>query len=334
MWVTMDEIARIAGVSKATVSRVVNQKAEGVSDATRKRIQELLDRMGYQASPVFSAGTNAKTKTIGLIVPDITNPFFPRLVEAVEEIASLNGYLVLLGNTNFSSEKEDGYISAFIAKKVDGIILASVQSRYSNAYDLFKKYDVPYVLVDRNIRHSHYGAGVFVCNDYALFTACEYLIRHGNTDIAFISGPAMLSTSVDRIEGYRAALTQYQIPYQEDLVKYGNYTVDSGYQAIMELYEDQIRFTAVIASNDTMAIGAMNALRKLKINVPEQVEVIGFDDIEFGKMISPALTTIQQPVREMGRKAASILLSLINGKDPEHKVVNLDARLIVRESTR
>ena len=209
-----------------------------------------------------------------------------------------------------------------------------VQSRYSNAYDLFKKYDVPYVLVDRNIRHSHYGAGVFVCNDYALFTACEYLIRHGNTDIAFISGPAMLSTSVDRIEGYRAALTQYQIPYQEDLVKYGNYTVDSGYQAIMELYEDQIRFTAVIASNDTMAIGAMNALRKLKINVPEQVEVIGFDDIEFGKMISPALTTIQQPVREMGRKAASILLSLINGKDPEHKVVNLDARLIVRESTR
>ena len=113
----MDEIARIAGVSKATVSRVVNQKAEGVSDATRKRIQELLDRMGYQASPVFSAGTNAKTKTIGLIVPDITNPFFPRLVEAVEEIASLNGYLVLLGNTNFSSEKEDGYISAFIAKK-------------------------------------------------------------------------------------------------------------------------------------------------------------------------------------------------------------------------
>ena len=230
--------------------------------------------------------------------------------------------------------KEDGYISAFIAKKVDGIILASVQSRYSNAYDLFKKYDVPYVLVDRNIRHSHYGAGVFVCNDYALFTACEYLIRHGNTDIAFISGPAMLSTSVDRIEGYRAALTQYQIPYQEDLVKYGNYTVDSGYQAIMELYEDQIRFTAVIASNDTMAIGAMNALRKLKINVPEQVEVIGFDDIEFGKMISPALTTIQQPVREMGRKAASILLSLINGKDPEHKVVNLDARLIVRESTR
>lgn len=140
---------------------------------------------------MFSAGTNAKTKTLGLIVPDITNPFFPRLVEAVEEIASLNGYLVLLGNTNFSSEKEDGYISAFIAKKVDGIILASVQSRYSNAYDLFKKYDVPYVLVDRNIRHSHYGAGVFVCNDYALFTACEYLIRHGNTDIAFISGPAM-----------------------------------------------------------------------------------------------------------------------------------------------
>ena len=117
-------------------------------------------------------------------------------------------------------------------------------------------------------------------------------------------------------------------------MRYGNYTVDSGYQAIMELYEDQIRFTAVIASNDTMAIGAMNALRKLKINVPEQVEVIGFDDIEFGKMISPALTTIQQPVREMGRKAASILLSLINGKDPEHKVVNLDARLIVRESTR
>ncbi len=334
MRVTIDDIARLAGVSKATVSRVLNNKAEGVSTDTRKMIQKLIDDLEYKPNLLARGIVTSKTKTIGLILPDITNPFFPELVKAVEDCASKNGYTVIFGNTDFSLEKEQNYISTFIAKRVDGVILTSTVDDNSIIHNKFKKYNVPCVLLDRTMKNMDYDAGVFFDNQYALYISCEYLIKHGNKKIAFISGPAAVSTSRERIEGYKMALGQYGIEFDQRFIKYGNFTLDSGYKAIWDLHNDGIEFTGVLASNDIMAIGAMKALKELKYKIPDDIEVIGFDNIEFASMTEPPLTTIQQPTYEMGQKATEFLLMLINGKSPKNKHIRLQPKLVFRSTTR
>jgi len=334
MRVTIEDIARLSGVSKATVSRVLNEKSEGVGDETRKRIQKLIDDLEYKPNLLARGIVTSKTKTLGFILPDISNPFFSGLVKAVEDYASSNGYTVLIGNTDLSLEREKNYISTFIAKRVDGVILTSTVEDDSSIYDRFKKYNVPCVLLDRTMKNMDYDAGVFLDNEYALYIACEYLIKHDNKRIAFISGPANVSTSRERIEGYKTALIQYGIEFDERLIKYGNFTLDSGYKAIWQLHNEGIDFTGVLASNDIMAIGAMKALKELGYKIPEQIEVIGFDNIEFASMTEPPLTTIQQPTYEMGQKATEFLIMLINGKSPKNKHIRLQPKLFYRSTTR
>lgn len=334
MQITIDDIARMAGVSKATVSRVINHKAEGVGDETRNRVQQLIDDLDYKPNLLARGIVTSKTKTIGLIIPDITNPFFPEIIKSVESYANENGYAVIFGNTDFSLQKEESYISTFIAKRVDGIVLTSVAGNASTIHSRLQKYNVPCVLLDRSMEHMEYGAGVFVDNEYALFMACEYLIRNNNKEIAFISGPMELSTSRERLEGYTTALLQYGIPYNKQLIRYGNYTLESGYQAVLDLYNDKVSFTGIIAANDIMAIGAMRALKKLGFHVPDDVEVIGFDNIEFSAMVDPPLTTIQQPVYQMGQVATKILLTLIDGKEPELRLVRLQPSIVLRSTTK
>lgn len=334
MRVTIEDIARLAGVSKATVSRVINNKSEGVGKETRKAIQKLIDDLEYKPNLLARGIVTSKTKTLGLILPDITNPFFPELVKAVEGYVSDNGYTVFVGNTDFSLEKEKEYVSNLIAKRVDGVILTSTVDNSSIIHNRFKKYNVPCVLLDRAIKNLDYDAGVFIDNEYGLYISCEYLIKHGNKRIAFISGPEKISTSVERIEGYKMALAQYNIDYDENLIKYGNFTFESGYKAVRELHNEGIAFSAILAANDIMAIGAMKALKELGCKIPEDIEVIGFDNIEVSSMVEPALTTVQQPTYEMGRKAAEYLLMLIDGKPPKNKHIRLQPKLIYRSTTR
>jgi LacI family transcriptional regulator len=334
MQVTIDDIARIAGVSKATVSRVINQKTDGVGKETRQRIQKLIDDLDYKPNLLARGIVTSKTKTLGVILPDITNPFFPELIKSIENYANKSGYTVIFGNTDFSLEKEQNYISTFIAKRVDGIILTSTVENASTIHERLKKYNVPCVLLDRSVKQMDYGAGVFVDNEDAIFMACEYLIRNGNKEIAFISGSLNLSTSRERLEGYTTALLQYGIPYSKRLIRYGNYTLDSGYKAILDLYNDKVSFTSVIAANDTMAIGAIRALKKLGYSVPNDIEVIGFDNIELSAMIDPPLTTIQQPTYEMGQEATKLLLLLIEGKEPETRLIRLQPSMVFRSTTK
>lgn len=334
MRVTIDDIARLAGVSKATVSRVINNKNEGVGAETRKKIQKLIDDLEYKPNLLARGIVTSKTKTLGLIIPDITNPFFTELVKAVENHANKNGYTVIIANTDFSRIKEEDYVSTFIAKRVDGVILTSTVSDNNTIHSKFKKYNVPCVLLDRAMNTIDYDAGVYVDNECGLYISCEYLIKHGNKRIAFISGPKNVSTSKERIEGYKMALAQYQIEFDESLIKYGNFTLDSGYKAVWELNKGEIDFTGILASNDVMAIGAMKALRELGYKVPEDVEIIGFDNIELSSMIDPPLTTVQQPTLEMGKKAIEFLLSLIEGKTLRNRYIRLQPKLIFRYTTR
>lgn len=334
MRMTINDIARMAGVSKATVSRVLNNKTEGVGEETRNRVQLLIDNLEYRPNLLARGIATSKSKTIGLIIPDITNPFFPQLIQAVESYSHENGYTVIFGNTDFSLEKEQEYIATFVAKGVDGVILTSTIDNPGIIHERLKKYNVPCVLLDRTVKSMEYGAGVFADNEYAQYCACEYLISHGNRHIAFISGPADISTAKERIDGYASALVQYGIAFDRQLIRYGNYTMCSGYDAICDLCENKVPFTAVLAANDIMAIGAMKALREHGYSIPRDIELIGFDNIQFAEMTDPPLTTIQQPTYEMGREATKLLLMLIDGKIAPEKHIRLQPKLILRATTR
>lgn len=332
MRVTMEDIARMAGVSKATVSRVVNGVREGVGAETRARILKIIQETNYCTYSV--PNQIQMTKTLGLIVPDITNPFFGELAKAVERHATEQGYTVLFGNTDFSKEKESKYLSIFSAKKVDGIILVTTEQVASEHHKLLARYGIPCVLVDRSLTGMEYVSGVFLDNSYALFIACSHLITHGNERIALISGPKEISTSVERVQGYRDALSQYRIPFEQRLIKYGDYTYESGYNAVMEWEREGVRFTGILAMNDTMALGAMQALKELTYRIPEDVEIIGFDNIGFSQLCDPPLTTIQQPTIEMGRRAAECLIRAIQGEGRSEKCIRLQPKLVVRKSTK
>lgn len=332
MKVTMEDIARMAGVSKATVSRVVNGVREGVGPETRARILKIIQETNYCTYNI--PNQVQMTKTLGLIIPDIINPFFGELAKAVEGYATEQGYTVLFGNTDFSREKESKYLSIFSAKKVDGIILVTTEQVASERHKLLTRYGIPCVLVDRSLTGMEYAAGVFLDNSYALFVACSHLITHGNERIALISGPKEISTSVERVQGYRDALTQYQIPFEQRLIKYGDYTFESGYNAVMELEREGVPFTGILAMNDTMALGAIQALKELTYRIPEDVEVIGFDNIGFSQLCDPPLSTIQQPTIEMGRKAAECLIRAVQGEGGGEKCIRLQPKLVVRKSTK
>lgn len=334
MRVTIEDIARMAHVSKATVSRVINDKSQGVGKETRQRVQRIINDVEYNPSLLARSIVTSKTKTLGLIIPDITNPFFPELVKAVEDYASQNGYTVILGNTDFSQQKEEICISTFIAKGIDGVILTSTVDEPSKIHNRLKKYNVPCVLLDRSLKSMEYDAGVFLDNKHSLFIATEYLIQHDNRKIVLISGPVSLSTSKERVDGYTQALKQYGIPIDERLLKYGNYTLESGFMAINDLQAEGISFTAILACNDVMAIGAIKALKQSGRKIPDEIEVIGFDNIKICNMLEPILTTIEQPIYELGQKATELLLMLIDGKKLRKKNFRLQAKLILRETTR
>lgn len=334
MRVIIDEIARISGVSKATVSRVLNNKQKGVSNETRLRVQAILNDLNYNNNGRLSNNYSWKTRSIALIVPDITNMFFSEITKVIEGRAREDNYSVILGNTNFSEEDETKCILSVVAKKVDGIILVSAGATCKDEHYMPEKFKIPCLLLDRNLDGMKHCSSVFSDNEQAIIDSFQLLVKNGNRQIAFISGPSHVSTAKERLGGYIKALQQNGILYDPDLIKFGNYTVESGYNAVIELERAGINYSAVIATNDMMAIGAMKAINELARKIPKDIEVIGFDNISIAQYCDPPLTTIQQPTIEMGRKATEILLDVINGKQTEQKNIRLKPRLLIRKTTK
>lgn len=328
--VTVEEIAKIAGVSKATVSRVLNHSDTGVSTQTREKVQRIIDEMHYSPDHI---GIQMQSKSIGLVVPDITNPFFADIARAVANRAICDNYVVILMNTDFSEEKELEYISTLIAKKVDGIILIPSGSESRKGHFAPQKYGIPLVLLDRKLNRLDFCTTICSDNEYAAFCSCELLIKNGSRSIAFISGPLRISTSAERLAGYKLALEQYGIPFEQDMVKIGDYTVESGYNAVLELEKEGIEYSAVLAANDMMALGALRALKEFSYKIPETKEIIGFDNINFSQYCEPPLSTIQQPTAEMGKKATEVLIKMING-DPVPSYRRLQPKMILRKTTK
>ena len=339
MKITIADIAARAGVSKATVSRVLNDRPEGVGKATRERIQQIVAETGFSPSGVARGLATGRSRTVGLIIPDIANPFFPPLARGAEVALSKAGYSLFLCNSSWNIMKEKGYVQLLLEKGVDGVILDSSESDCDCQLDLLEKQGVPFVLLDRSIRGEGAWSGVYFDNRLSGRLAAEHFFSHDDCTLIFINGPASLSPFDQRLDGIRDVMRERSIPLGRLRVLTGSFLMEDGYRLISEVLAEEgaggrLPFTAVFTSNDMMAIGAIRALRDHGFKVPEQVEVIGFDDIEVASLVEPPLSTIAQPGLEMGQRSAELLLRLIENDAAQPETLVMAPELRLRGTTR
>ena len=328
---TISDIARIANVSTATVSRVINNKNRGVGAETRERILKVIEELGYVPNLQARSIVMSETKTLGLIVPDITNPFFPQLVRSIVRHAALEGYTVFLADTGNDPQNEENCVRMMLEKRVDGLIFAP-NGQENRVPLLCAQNNVPLVQIDRVAVMD--GASVTVDNRKGMYEATRLLIEHGNRRIAFLGGPQGVSPTVQRFEGYRDAMTEAGIRLQKAAVLYGEFSVSSGISMTRALADSGCRPTAIVAGNDLIAIGAVKALRERGLSVPEDCEVIGFDGIEMAGMMDPGISTMHQPVAEMAEEAVKMLVGMVTGKVSGNRRIVFDPVLVLRQSTR
>lgn len=330
MTATIREVALAAGVSIATVSRVVSGSKHCVSAATRRRVLAAVARLRYQPNLVAQGLKSRVTHTIGLIVPDISNPFFPAIVRGIEDVANQAGLAVLLCNTYEDLSKERSYLALLRKRMVDGLIFATVGANTEHL-KMLQRQRMPSVLIARAPGGVDMDA-VLVDNRRGEREAVEHLLRLGHRRIAFIGGPAILPVALERLAGYRDALTAAGVRFDPALVFDGGFRPEGGAAAAEALLRRRVKFTAIVAANDLMAIGAMEGLRRHGRRVPRDVAVVGYDDITFASLVAPPLTTVAQPKYQMGRLAMERLLELLNGGASRPRRLVLEPRLVVRKS--
>lgn len=333
MKATIKDIARLAGVSTATVSKIVNQKDDKISSATRDRVMKIIDEVGYVPNRIASSMVTKTTKTLGLIIPDIANPFFPELARGAEDFANREGYTLILCNSDNSLAKEDAYIDMLQEKMVDGIIFTASSSR-TEVSSALRKAKIPVITVDRDIEGLESQGKIIVDNESGAYQAVCYMIEQGYERIIHLSGPMSSKPARDRYEGFLRALEAKRLKPVKSHLMSGTYTGEWGYQGVKKLLEEGVDFDGIFCGNDLIALGALKALLENGLRVPEDVGLVGYDDIYMAAMVSPGLTTVRQPKYEMGYEAAKALVDMIeNRKRPENGHI-LSTDLVIRETTR
>lgn len=310
MKITIKDIAEKANVSISTVSRVLNNK-EDVNEDTRKQIKKIIDDLGYNPSGIARGLALNKTNTIGLIVPNITNPFFPEVAKGVETCAEKMGYSVILYDLDSNPDKEIKALNLMKKKQVDGVVLSFTSK---NKKLINKNFDenLPIVQIDRKINGINCPS-VLIDNFHSGYLSTNYLLKKGHVRIAHITGIKEITNTRERISGYKNALNDSNIEINKSYLVYGNQTILSGYKAMNKLLNLKTLPTAVFIANDLMAIGAYEAIFERGMSIPEDISIIGHDDINMASVIRPKLTTMVQPKYDMGVNAVNILIKLING---------------------
>ena len=333
MKITIKQIAKLADVSIATVSMIVNKNDNRISQQTRERVLAVIEEYGYIPNRVASSMITKKTKAIGLIIPDITNPFFPKLARGVEDIVNREGYTLILCNSDNNNEKEDAYIEMLREKMVDGIIFTATSGR-TKVSSLLRQSDIPFITVDRDIEELGVHGSVCVDNEKGAFEAVQYLISRGYKTIIHLSGPMFSKTSSDRYKGYLRAHKEAQLEKPASHLIEGSYSIDSGYNAALTVIKDNIPFDSFFCGNDLIAIGAIKVLKDNHFKIPNDIGVVGYDDINMATIISPELTTVSQPIYELGFEAANLLIKMIKGEEVSKLNYTLETKLTIRESTK
>lgn len=328
---TIADVARRAGVSKMTVSRVINDSGY-ISQETRERVEHAIVELGYIPNALARSLRFKQTRTIALILTDITNPFFTTLARGVEDVASEQGFSVIFCNTDESEKEQAKYVNVLLQKQVDGLLLVPTSST-ADAIISIREQGLPFVLLDRYIPGTPLDSvrGDSVQGAYALM---QYVLSLGHRRIAVLSGPAEVTTSVDRVAGALRALCDAGLGAEATQIYYGPYSLEGGYAMAMQALAVTPRPTALYAMNNFIAVSALRAAREAGLRVPEDLSIVTFDDLPAAFAAEPFLTVAEQPAYEMGQRATALLLDRLSNKGPAApQEIILPIRLIVRKSS-
>ena len=328
--VTIVDVAAKAGVSFGTVSRVINNDVH-VKPETRERVLEAMQHLGFVANRQARSLAGGKSNTIGVLVPDLGTGYIGEIIRGIDIELSLTGLDLILYTTHRTASKEASYVANLAKGMVDGLLLVLPRNPADYIGTLTRS-DFPFVLID------HQGTGedcpaVGATNWQGAYTATEYLIKLGHQRIGFITGSMDLGCAVDRLEGYRSALRTHHIPELPGLVYEGTFFQPDGYAGASAMLDGPYPPTAIFASNDVMAMGVMDAVRNRGLRIPDDISVVGFDNIPQSAMVYPALTTVQQPLEQMGRVATQMLLAILNNPKKTINRIELPTELIIRSSS-
>ena len=330
--VTIYDVAREANVSMATVSRVVNGNPN-VKPSTRKKVQEVIERLGYRPNAVARGLASKKTTTVGVIIPDISNTYFAELARGIEEIAKMYKYNILLSNSDQIKEKEFHLLNTMLAKQVDGIVFMGGNITEEHVKE-FEKSQVPIVLAG-SIDKTGKIPSVNIDYEQASYEATKFFIDNGHKRIAFVTGPLQEPINyLKKLAGYKKALDEAGIPYDENYVVEGDYTYESGLECVEKLLELAEKPTAIAVGTDEMAIGVVHGLQDNGFRIPEDVEIISTDNTRLSLMVRPQLTSIVQPLYDIGAVAMRLLTKYMNKEEVTDHVVILPHRMEIRNSTK
>jgi LacI family repressor for deo operon, udp, cdd, tsx, nupC, and nupG len=326
------DVARLAGVSTATVSRAL-ATPERVSPEARARVLEAIARVGYVPNPMARSLRSQKTRMVLVVLPNLDNTFFSKILRGIEETLFEAGYGMIIGDLDGSPDKEARFAAFTAAGQVDGAILLNghLFGQTRDGRGVPARTNVPLIALCEAIPGADIPQ-IEVDNRAAARRMTQYLASIGHSRIAYVCGPAGNVLERERFRGYRDGLREVGMEFDPDLTLPGDYTLDAGAAAGRDIARRRVRPTAVFCSNDEMAIGVVRSLTSSGLRVPQDISVAGFDDIEFAAMVQPALTTIRQPRRELGRTGALVLLDLLQGR-PVKARVRLKTELVVRGST-
>jgi LacI family transcriptional regulator len=326
----MKDVAKIAGVSIQTVSAVINGKL-GITPETTARVNEAIQQLGYRPYSVARSLRTGQTRTLALILTDINNPSFSTIAIAAEDIAHSFGYNLVLYNTHDDPEREASYVRSVSERWMDGVIFVATGD-HMTSLDYLNAARIPTVAIDR-IPMGYSGPSVTM-NNYKVGTlAARHLVELGHRCIAHISGPSRLLLARDRTAGFLAELDRSGVTPGLCAAAEGNWLCQSGYTAMQEVLRGSARPTAVFAANDRMAIGAMAAIAEAGLRVPDDISIIGVDDIEVSAYQNPPLTTLRQSFPEMASQCVHLLIDIVEEKEPKQTQVVMEPEFIQRAST-
>jgi len=328
--VTIRDVAKEAGVSTTTVSHVINE-TRFVEEKTRAKVNEAIATLGYRVNIAARSLRAGRSQTIGLIIPDAANLFFAEYLRKIEDFGFKAGYNVIVCNTDNETDKEAAYIDALVSKQVDGVILISSGSDPETLNPLIS-HDVPFVIADREFS-ADVADVVSLDNEQAGFDVTNYLLNLGHRKIGCITGPNNFSPSIQRLNGFIRAHKEWGLPYDPELITSGKFTLSSGFSAFDWIWQNNSKPSALFVFSDMMAIGAINNAITKGLNVPKDISIVGFDNIELAEAFSPSITTFNQPIEKMAETIVELLTDRIKHKSANRRRIVFRGSLIIREST-